>query len=243
MRHNILYAIWLLPAVLGSCNKINTDTRSASLTIVNGINNSNPLLTNFEPLAPKGGFSAPLQYYSTANQVPYGGVWESGSYVDVLSLSLFQYPDSSVSLWSGTFSLLPGSIHTLFLSGDTSSVDTLFSTDLIPYYPVSDSVAGIRFVNLAKGSLPMSVNVQGNLPSQTEFSNLGYKQISSFKPYNANSNAPGQYTFEIRDLASGNLLYTYSWSYTLFRNNTAAIIGSEDPSSSTPIQVVQVNDY
>jgi hypothetical protein len=243
MQQKIFYAILLLPTLFGSCSKTDNAKRSASLSIVNGINNSNPLVTNFEPVGPKATFSTELQYYATANQIPYAGSWESGSYVGMVPLSLFQYPDSSVSVWSGTLSLQPGSIHTLFLSGDTSSVDTLFTTDIIPYYPVTDSVTGIRFINLAKGSLPMSVNLQGNLPSQSEFNNLGYQQVSSFKPYSANSNAPGQYNFEIRDLASGNLLYTFQWSYSQFKNNTAAIIGSESPTSSTPLQVVQVNDY
>lgn len=239
---NCLY-IFLLQSLSWGCIKTMDTSGSSAFNIVNAINGNNSILTNFQPIGPKGIFASPLQYYASANQIGYGSSWESGSYADSVSLSLFQYPDTGSIVWRGTFNFQRGSIHTLFLSGDTTSVDTLLSTDLIPYYPVSDSVAGIRIVNLIWGSQPLSVNLAGNLPTQTEFSPIGYRQISGFNQYSANSTAGGSYSFEIRDQASDSLLTTYQWSYTLFKNQTLVIIGSENVNLPQPIQVVAMNNF
>jgi len=142
-------------------------------------------------------------------------------------------------LWNGEINLKAGSIHSLFFCGDTTSVDTLFTTDIIPYYRVTDSLSGIRFVNLVKGSLPMSINIQGNLSSQAEFDNLGYKEMSNFKSYNVNGSGPGSYNFEIRDQNSDSILTVFSWSYTLEQCNTVFITGS----STIGINAYQLNNF
>jgi hypothetical protein len=126
--------------------------------------------------------------------------------------------------------------------GDTISVDTLFTTDVVPYYPPGDSVAGLRFINLTQNSLPMAVNIQGAPPSQTEFVNLGYKQVSAFKSYSANSGVPGYYTFEIRAQASDSLLLTYTWNYQVFKNQTIVIAGSAT-NLNAPINSITMNNY
>jgi hypothetical protein len=226
-----------------SCNKIGiTSSNSSALNIINVINGSNPIVTDFTNTGAKGQ-TTPLQYYSQMNQIGYLASWESGSYIGPTSLSISQITDTSVVLFSGEFDLRNGSIHSFFLCGDTSHLDTLFTTDIIPYYVPSDTVAGVRFVNLAQNSQTMSINLQGNPPNLTEFSLLGYRQISLFKSYSANSNIPGYYTFEIRDQSSDSLLFTYTWNYTVFRNQTIVIAGSEVPGSPYPISVFQINNY
>jgi hypothetical protein len=239
-----LYGFMTIAAAGIGCAKFNP-SGSAALTIVNAIDSNSYIITNFEPIGPKGTLNS-LQYFATANQISYGNSWESGNYVDSVSLSIFQNTDTVSALWSGSFNIRTGSIHTLFLSGDTLAIDTLFTTDIIPYYPFTDSLAGVRIINLSKGSLPMSVDIQGNPPTQYEFSNLGYQQSSTFKQYPASSNsnlAQNGITFEIRDQASGTLLTTIAWSYTIFKNNTIVIAGSENPNSNTPIQAFQVNNF
>jgi hypothetical protein len=238
----IKLGVGVCSALVVSCVKTNGLSGSAALNIVNAVNLSNPLVTNFTPLNPKGGAENPLQYYATANQIGFAGSYESGSYPGIVDLSLSQIDDTSIDLWQGQLNLPSGSIHTLFFAGDTLSMDTLLSTDLIPYYPAGDSVAGLRFVNLVQNGLAISVNIQGNPPTQTEFSDLGFKQISAFKQYSANSNIPGYYTFEIRYQLSDSLLSVFTWNYAIFKNQTVVIAGSQTNDNS-PIIPFSMNNY
>src|SRR5579859_1291296 len=116
----LLFRYWslVLPALIIGCTKIDNSTGSASLTVVNGINGNSTVLTNFQPLGPKGTFESPLQYYAKANRIRYGASWESGSYVRQVSLSLFAYPDTTTIRWQGALNLQKGGIYTLFLGGD-----------------------------------------------------------------------------------------------------------------------------
>jgi hypothetical protein len=246
MHIKLTYFVLFAYAVLMiSCIKTSASGGSSSLTILNAINGNGSVLTDFQPfIANKGVASqAPLQYFATANQITYGTSWVSGSYVGATTLSLFNFPDSVTTLWSSLLDFQPGSIHTLFLGGDTSSIDTLLTTDVIPYYSVNDSVAGIRVVNLIWGAGPISVNLQGNLPTQTEFNSLGYKAVSPFKEYNANSTGTGSYVFEIRDQSTDTLILTYQWQYALFKNNTFVIIGSVNPKLMQLPQAALVNNF
>jgi hypothetical protein len=109
--------------------------------------------------------------------------------------------------------------------------------------PKAISSRALRKPVSSSDSKPITVNLQGNLPTQTEFGPLAYQQISSFKSYSVISNVGGVYNFEIRDQASDSLLLTYGWNYPYFKNNTIVISGSEAISSSTPLQVFQVNNY
>lgn len=242
--NQLLVAVIFLTLYVGCKKTTQTNMTPASLNIVNAINGSNPLVTNFSPLGPKDVQSPFVTYYADANQIGYASSWESGSYAGRTYLSLAQTSDTFTTVWSGNLDLPSGTIHTFFLSGDTTRIDTLFSTDLLPYYPSGDSVAGVRFVNLAENSLPMSINIQGNLPTQTEFSGMGYKHISAFKAYAANSTVPGFYNFEVRDQNTDSLLQTYTWNYTLSRNQTIVICGSEGAAAGIyPIIAFSMNNY
>jgi hypothetical protein len=239
-KYIYIIAVFLISSF--GCIKTNGPSGSASINIVNAVNLSNPLVTNFTPLNSKGGAESLLQYYASANQIGFASSYESGSYTGTVDLSISQIDDTAINLWEGQLNISIGSIHTLFLAGDTLSIDTLLTTDIIPYYPGSDSVAGLRFVNLVQNGLPISVNIQGNPPTQTEFSNLGYKQISVFKQYSANSSIPGYYTFEIRYQLSDSLLSVFTWDYAIFKNQTVVIAGSQSNVNS-PITPFSMNNY
>jgi hypothetical protein len=239
MRREYLYFLFGMLIADYGCRKTSSPENSAALNIVNAINNSNPIVTNFTEFNAKGILETSLQFYSTANQIPFASSWESGSYVGKTGLSIAQISDTTTTIWNGHFNLSVGSIQSLFLFGDTSSVDTLFSVDAIPFYPFSDSVAGVRFVNLVRNSQPMSINIQENPPSQTEFTDLDYKRLSSFKAYSANSAVPGYYNFEIRDQATDSLLQSFQWAFVLEKCNTIVIAGS----SANGIVVFETNNY
>jgi hypothetical protein len=233
----------IIICLLAGCIKTGSHPGSASLTIVNAINNSNPIVTNFGAAGAKDIQAAPLQYYVSATQIPYASAWETGNYTGPVFLSLSQLPDTPAVFWSGGFVLAAGSVHTLYLSGDTTGIDTLFTTDYPPFYPAADSVTGVRFVDLVPGSGPISINIQGNPPTQTEFGNLSYKGIADFKQYPAGVLTGGSYIFEIRDQGSGNLLFTFTWNFTPFKNNTIVVCGSEAMNTSTQVTAFQVNNF
>ena len=221
----------LFALLLIACHKSDTVTSPASINIINAMADANPIIPSL------GGT---VQYYNTAQQIPYGFAQLYTQSSGKSSISISQTSDTSMSVFRGTFELAPGNIYSLFLIGDTTSPDTLFIRDNIPQY--GDSAVGIRFVNLLQGKSSVSINLQNNPISQTEFDNLGYKQITPFKKYPVTIDIPGSYTFEIHDLASGELLSTFSWYYMLYKNNTIFISGSIDP-SGIPLVISQMNNY
>jgi hypothetical protein len=225
---NLIGIVIVIQLVAMGCHKSSSVLVSpSSLNIVNAIPTSQPI----------------IPVLGTANAIVYFGNAESINYADAQLYSPLSGPNSlyivqstdtleinpKFEMFNGTLNLVSGGIYSFFLCGDTTAVDTFFVQDHIPVY--NDSSAGVRFVNLSPGSGPMNINFQGNPATQTEFSNLAYKQISTFKAYSASSSAPVNYTFVIHDQVSGDSV-VYSWSYSLYKNNTIVIAGSENPSSN-----------
>jgi hypothetical protein len=244
MKFNNTYFLIGLCLVVIGCAKTNGLKGSASLNIVNAVNGSNPLVTNFTPLNGKGQIESALQYYETANQIVYAGSWESGSYTGLTSLTLSQIDDTTTSIWSGTFNLVIGSMHTLFLIGDTASVDTLFTTDIIAYFSPADSVTGVRFVNLAQYSTPVLVTIQADTTHTPITSNMAYKTMTTFQQLSANSNAQANgYTFEFRDAASDSVLTTYSYAIVPFKSVTICLIGQEGVNVVSPLSSMLYDNF
>jgi hypothetical protein len=225
--------IFVCFVTLPSCQKSNTPGGAAALNIIDaGIN----LPTLYISFADTAG-----NYYLNQAQISYGSSIEYGNPAGILPLTLIAVNDTLKPAWRSTLNLKVGGIYSLYLSGLGGVPDTLFLRDTIPTY--SDSSVGARFINLSSGGGPISVNFQGNYPNQNEFSDLGYQQITPFKTYSGLSSVGGAYNFEIRDQASGNLLCTFQWNFTIFKNNTLVICGSEAQNSSTPISVFAVNNF
>jgi hypothetical protein len=222
-----------------SCKKQNTPTGVASLTMINAVVGSSPYLV------PNFGGDGPITWYSTALKLIYDTATttnQTGAYSGMQKLAIYRYPDTSAHstpLFNLTLNLPAGSTHTLFLTGTVTSPDTLFTTDTLPYYPASDSSLGVRFVNLSQGSAPISVNVKG-LANGSEVGSLSYKSITGFKKYPATSNV-SSYVFEIRDVASGNLIISYTLdkinlaynNARRFKNFTVALVGTPGDAVST----------
>jgi len=244
MKLNRCYCCVISGAIIiAGCVKTSTPPGTSSLTIVNAMNGSSFLLTDFTPLNGKGIPVDQLEYYINAAEIYYSNALEEARGGET-SISLYNYPDTSRSFFAGTFDLGVGKAYSLFICGDTLNTDTLFTKDSIPYYPYSgDSVVGVRFVNLAQNSMQISVNIQGDSLRTNGFSNLYYRDLSSFKSYPATSSIPGYYIFEIRNQSTDSILSTYTWYYDLFKSQTIVIAGSEDPASNFPINVWQYNNF
>ncbi|MDR3694216.1 hypothetical protein [Mucilaginibacter sp.] len=189
---------------LASCKKELTfkPSGASSLTIVDGVVGNGFMYTNFNGVnKPKGvsyWFMSVVNYGSSAYFDYYSGQQKLGLFQD------FDTTATSKPLYNLTLNLPVNTIHTLFLMGTPQAPDQLFTTDLLPYHPVSDSTMGIRFVNIAQGSDPVSVNLAGQA-NGSEADGLAYKGITPFKNYSARS-AISSYTFEFRDKATGALL-------------------------------------
>jgi hypothetical protein len=245
MKRIIFILVFIAEFVI-SCSKTSApEGASSSVTIVNAIPYSNPLLMNFtksqgdQALATFGLYGS--EYQSTTG-IGYGTYAEVGYYTGSTNLTLVQSSDTFRSLANATFDLQAGRIYSFYLTGaDTLHVDTLFSEDNVPYYPYTgDSLAGVRFINLVTGSNPVSVDIQGTTSNSPVLKQLAYKTVSPFQPLSANATAiNGGYTFEFRDPASGNLLATYAMTVLPFKSLTMVFYGSP----STSLSVMGIDNY
>ena len=230
--------------IITSCSKEKIVTGVASLTLVNGMVGSTPyLVTNFS-----GG--QPLQSYTAAMKIRYAtySVFnQSGAYSGKQPLAVYRYPDTTVHsspVINVNLDLKPNTMNTLFLAGTITEPDTLFTSDQPLWHPVEDSTMGVRFVNLLKGSSPVSINLLG-MPNGSEQPSLGWKGVTPFIKYKANAGVDS-YVFEFREAASGNVLQTYTLAginapgtnlepnRRRYRNLTIVLMGATDiPASQT----------
>ncbi|HEY4063966.1 MAG TPA: DUF4397 domain-containing protein [Puia sp.] len=234
-KQKIFFLLMAALVIQLSCRKDNRNFGTpTAFTIVHAWVGGNKLVADF--------FGVPMNYYSTAPQISYGGSMEYSPAAGTGPLAISQITDTSHAVYNNTLSLAPGAAYTLFLTGKSATPDTLLTRDTIPYHPATDSVVGIRFVNLSPGSSPVSINIQ-NGAHGSEVPALAYKAITSFKPYPATSTVT-KYVFEIRDAASGNLLYTYTYSgLARFRNVTVAVKGLAGGTGTSALGTILVNDF
>ena len=100
--------------VLMSCKKDSaTGNTLASLTIVNAINGSNAIVTNFSLSNTKGNEQESFQY-GLANQISDGSSFEIGSYVGITPLTISLITDTLGALWEGNLDLTAGTSNSFF---------------------------------------------------------------------------------------------------------------------------------
>lgn len=241
---------FVLAVAASSCEKDLNPSGSASLTLFNAIVGSKPLVTNFsngDQLYYKTSIASfGYGLFANANQLSY--------YVGQQVLEV--RPDTasaSKPLFELMLDLPAGSITSLYFTGAIDDPDTLLIREQLPYYSSSDSIAGIRFVNLSPGSAPVSVNIQGRASGST-VSSLPYKGITAFLPFDASA-PTSQVIFEFRDMATGTLITTYTarnfsvvgtlyaannW---LFRNNTLALIGQPGATGTNAQKIAVIRHF
>jgi hypothetical protein len=138
--------------------------------------------------------------------------------------------------YSSTFTISAATNYSLFLTGASpSAIDHI----LIPEHYTrnyADSVCGVRFIHLATGTTPISVDIAGNA-NGSEVASLAYEAYSGFNQHPAN-NANQGYNFEFRDQATGTLLTTYTLPTPFFHNVTLAFAGT-----AGNYMVIQDNDF
>lgn len=244
-----LHRFILLMALLASCNKDVTTAGTASLSIINAIPGSNDLLPNFRQdgaiLYRQAAILRYKNFFMTDNRIRY--------YSGQQRLRIYQMPDTTSKdqpLFDLQLDLPVGSIHTLFLTGSPDAPDTvMISNEQIPFFPQSDSAMAIRFVNLSKGSAPVSINIKG-FADGSEVQSLGYKAITGFIKYPVNLQLQN-YVFEFRDAATGTLLGSFttqglqqtSPNPWVFKSFTIAFTGIPGATGATAPDVFLVPHY
>jgi len=238
MKPSLYFSAFIL-IMTASCARTADVSGSSSLTIVNAVTGSNSLVTNFTGSVGSKNASSFI-YYSSALQIPYGSFQEIGSYTGRTPLSISDITDTMNSVFYGTLTLPVGSIHTLFMTGTLTTPDSLFTADIVPYYPYyGDSLTGVRFVNLSPGSTPVTVDLQGVTDSIPVLSGLSYKTVSAFQPFSANTNAMNNgYTFEFRD-GLGNVLTSTGLNILPFKSQTLALYGN----AANGYAIMAINNY
>ena len=237
MKRAIIYiGYFIFLFVYCSCKRETPKLGSvAAITIVNAAIGSESVSVNFsDPVTPF--------YLNTATVSP-GSSSEYSLPTGKTPVVIVSLSDTTEAIYQNSLDLKGGDIYSLYLIGQEQpkQIEGLLVRDTIPVY--TDSLSAVRFVDLSPDAGQLSIVLQGNSPSQPEFGELNYRQISAFKPYPATNDIGGAYTFEIRNRGTGDLLQTFAWSYTLRKSNTLVIYGSIDPSSPAPLGVIQINNF
>ena len=153
--------------------------------------------------------------------------------------------DTLSQLLSTRVSLPVGGIGTLFLIGEGENVEGLYLNDDILTF--TDSLVGVRFINLSPDSSPVSVGItegDDNLADE-----LAYRETSGYLALPA-TEADGSYTFEFKD-ADGNVIGSITLNplpgfgvKPLFKNQTYALVGlANDGTGASSLSVKQINNY
>jgi hypothetical protein len=126
--------------------------------------------------------------------------------------------------------------YSLFLTGNVSNIESVLIKEDLPYH--TDSVAGIRFINLAANMPAVNITLS-TTPTVNEANDLAYKQYTGFKTYPGLYNS--SYVFQVRNAASPtNPIATYSLTSAnvpRFANITLAIV-----QTATGVSVIRANN-
>lgn len=227
----ILMAFVALALMFHACSKVDYKPRGvASLTMVNAVQGSSNLLTNFRGIEPI--------VYSTTSGPAFGRWLRYSLPAGENILGLYQLPDTLIDsnpVFVFHFDFPRASIHTLFLAGTVDQPEYLQVEETLPIYQAADSLMGIRFINLSVNGPPLAVNLKGQ-PFGSEVESLPYLEYSAFRPYRVSTNQE-DYVFEIRRADTGELMISYTTQNIaatgtaadrntwIYRNFTLALIG------------------
>ena len=234
-----LFSITLVVVmVLVSCKKLSAPvTPMASLNLINVAVNLSAVKANFTNTGNK--FNS--QYYNLiSTSVAYGTNYSYSVFANqTVPLTIVSTADTTNPLYTASLHFATASIYSLYLTGQTGALDTIFVQESIPTY--TDSLCGVRIINLNYNSKPIVVT-QSAAPTTLDFQSLSYKQYSNFKVYGAhNSNA--SYVFQVRDAVTMTLLGAYTLSTPFFRNVTLAWIGQTGATGANAPKIIRINNY
>jgi hypothetical protein len=204
MKKILIGVIAISALFLCACKKdkaTNPNPLLSSLTVVDAVSDGGPLYVN--------PYASGLSYATLTDSISYQGYYEYGLPGPGLPLKVVYKSDTTRSIFHGTLSLAPLKIYSLYITGNSSKIDTLLKEESsIPRY--TDSAVAVRVINLSIGGPVVNVTL-ASTPTVNEFSGLKYKQESVFKKYALTSAiASNGFSFNITDAATGAILATYT---------------------------------
>lgn len=216
--YSVISAILLF---LGSaCEKDKTEYKAtANINVINATIGTGSVKVN--PGAGSG-FS-----YAAATSLPAYANSMYGAFVGNNTVTVVSATDTTKTLFQRSISLQP--ISTLYLSGQSPALDTMFRVEQnLPYIASAvanpDNSVYIRFVNLSPNSPPLSINIKSTTTVPNEVNALPYQGISPFKKYDALTTTPN-YVFEIRNAATNVVLFTTpTYNVANIRYKTISIV-------------------
>lgn len=239
----------LLVLMVTACSKNNVvRPGNASLVIISGLADANPIRTSFS--------TTPPAVFITANVLMYAYFTPGSNLFHPIAgnvpLRLYQQPDTlpkSTPLYSLDLNLPEGSIHSLFLTGTVSAPESIFVKDELPYFPAGDSAMGMRFVNLMPENIPVRVNLVSK-PHGSEVSDLPYKAVTEFKKYPVKMEV-ADYVFEFRHAITGNLIASHTTANIandgklvantwLYRNYALVLVGKLNGTGALAPKILRV---
>ena len=217
---NVL-AIILLGGCLYSCKKSDVKlTPLSSLNLTNAVIGDSTVMLN-----------------TNTSLVSNNSFGQFGLLAGQSQVKVYAAADPAHPYYNQTLATANGSYYSLFLTGaSTGSIDAILIKESYKNY--TDSLCGVRFINLSPDSNPISVDIAG-LANGSEVASLAYKAYTTFKQYPATA-AASSYNFEVRDAASGNVIATYTLSTPYFHNVTLALTGLVNAATAN---ILQVNEF
>lgn len=234
MRYTALLSALIVIICLPGCKKSTVKLSPlASLNIINASVNLGTVKVNFTDL--KGLYSSITTTVAYGANTPYGV--NAGVSVPV---TIVPTSDTTKTAFTGSFTFDNGGIYSLYLAGQSTAVDTVFAKENIPSF--TDSLYGVRFINLSYNSVPIKVTLS-TTPTVTEFSSLAYKQYSAFKTYSGKLTTATD-TFVVRNANTDSILAKYPIVKPRFFSCTLAWKGSWGTTTGTnALGIMRVNNY
>jgi hypothetical protein len=200
-----LMAGLLLMTTLQSCKKKTDYTAPAAFTMIDAVVNTNLVVTEF-------GINEKT-YISFGKFLRYG---EHSPYVP-LSLppgthrvNMYNYPDTTAHdapLTSVSFEVKQAEMYTLFFVGEKSNADTMLVKEDFPIHLYGDSSFSVRFLNLAPGTNPVRIEVDGI--AQPVVEGLAFKARGPWITFSAKAGV-GDYIVKFIDETTNAVLTTYT---------------------------------
>lgn len=238
MRKHITIILVLAGTLLLGCGDEQTmPFTAASLKVVHAAVDAAPVHVNYFGREVAFLTNPPISYTSGDNFTLPAGV--------ARDIIIVNSEDTLSQMFATSVTLQEGDMATLFLVGQEDQLEGVFLEEQLPI--LTDSLTGVRFINLSPDSDPVSVTISGQ--SQEIAGNLAYRDDSGYVELDASRNA-GIYTFEFRD-SNDVMIATASLdplpgtgTKPLFHYQSFALLGlSDDGNGGNTLEVIQVNNY